>query len=72
MTHFVWYLEREKRYDIETLPNRPLSKEKFYWKIMHKKLVADPFSINPKQSKTSMECKKLFKNTIFWKKIIKS
>ena len=37
ITHFVWCLGREKRYDIETLSiDRVLSKEHFYWKIMQK------------------------------------
>ena len=35
--HFVWYLERETRCDIETLSiDRELNKEYFYEKIMHK------------------------------------
>ena len=36
--HFVWYLENEKRYDIETLPiDRILNKkEHFYGKIIQK------------------------------------
>ena len=30
VTHFVWYLEKEKRYDIDTLSiNRVSNKEKF-------------------------------------------
>ena len=37
LTHFVWYLAKEKRYDIETLSiGRVLNKEHFYWKIMQK------------------------------------
>ena len=37
ITHFVWYLEKEKRYDIETLSiDRVLNKEHFSWKIMQK------------------------------------
>ena len=57
ITHFVWYLKKEKRYDIETLSiDRVLNKEHFYWKSCRKfcqKLVPDPFLIlvnNPKQS----------------------
>ena len=35
--HLVWYLEKEKRYDIETLSiDRVLNKEHFYGKIMQK------------------------------------
>ena len=38
ITHFVWYLENEKRYDIETLSiDRVLNKEHFYGKIMQKR-----------------------------------
>ena len=37
MTHFVWYLEKEKRYDIETLAiDTVLNKEHFYEKIVQK------------------------------------
>ena len=37
ITHFVWYLEKEKRYDIETLSiDRVLNKEYFYGKVMQK------------------------------------
>ena len=37
IAHFVWYLEKEKRYDIETLSiDRVLNKEHFYRKIMQK------------------------------------
>ena len=35
ITHFVWYLEKEKRYDMETLAiDRVLNKKHFHWKIM--------------------------------------
>ena len=37
ITHFVWYLEKEKRYDIEILSiDRVLNKEHFYGKVMQK------------------------------------
>ena len=37
ITHLVWYMEKEKKYDIETLAiDRALNKEHFYEKIMHK------------------------------------
>ena len=37
MVHFVSYLEKEKRYDIETLStDRVLNEEHFYGKIMQK------------------------------------
>ena len=35
ITHFVWYIEKEERYDIETLSiDRVLNKKHFYGKIM--------------------------------------
>ena len=37
ITHFIWYLEKEKRYDIEPLSiDRVLIKEHFYGKVIHK------------------------------------
>ena len=34
ITHFVWYLGKEKSYDVETLSiDRVLNKENFFWKI---------------------------------------
>ena len=37
ITHFVWYLEKEIRCDIEALSlDRELNKERFYGKIMQK------------------------------------
>ena len=37
IAHFVWYLEKEIRCEIETLSiDRELNKEHFYGKIMHK------------------------------------
>ena len=56
ITHFVWYLGKEKRYDIETLPvDRVLNKKHFmeyHSENVHQKLVPDPLLIlvnNPKQ-----------------------
>ena len=48
ITHFVWYLEKEKSYDIETSSiDRVLNKEHFYGKNnaenVHQKLVPHPF-----------------------------
>ena len=47
VTHFVWYLEKEKEHGIEILSiDRVLNKELFYGQIMykmHQKLVPDPF-----------------------------
>ena len=37
ITHFVWYFEKEKRYEIETFSiDRGLNKEHFYGKVMQK------------------------------------
>ena len=37
ITHFVWYLKKKKRYDIETLTiGRVLNKEHLYWTILQK------------------------------------
>ena len=37
MTHFVWYNQKENRYDTETLSiDRGLNRENFYWKIKQK------------------------------------
>ena len=48
MTHFVWYLEKEKIYDIETLSiDGVLSKEPFYGKIMHKLCTKNQFETPP-------------------------
>ena len=55
ITHFAWYLEKEKSYDIETLSiDRTLGT--FLWKNhaenVHQKLVVNPVLIlvnNPKQ-----------------------
>ena len=56
ITHFAWYLEKEKRYDIKTFSiDRVLNKEHFYGKghaeNVRRKLVPEPFLIlvnNPK------------------------
>ena len=45
--HFVWYLEKEKGYDIETLSiDRVLNKDHFYGKIMQK-MYTKSFSQTP-------------------------
>ena len=37
LTHLLWYLDKEKRYDIETLTiDGVLNKQNFYGKIMQK------------------------------------
>ena len=50
ITDFVWYVEKKKKYVIETLSiDRALNKEHFLWKNhaenVHQKLVPDPFFI---------------------------
>ena len=41
ISHFVWYLEKEKS-DIEILSiDKVLNKEHFYWKIMQKICIRD-------------------------------
>ena len=59
ITHFVWYLKTEKRYDIETLSiDRVVSKEYFYGKIMQK--LCTESLILVKKTKTDIAYKKLF------------
>ena len=68
ITHFVWYLEKEKRCDIETLAiHRVLNKEHFlFWKNyaenVHQKLVADPFLILVNNLKQPLHSRNSFKN----------
>ena len=64
MVHLVWYLEKEKSYDIETLSiDRVLNKEHFYGKIIRKcapKASPEPLFYFGKQPKTAIACKKFF------------
>ena len=64
ITHFVWYFEKEKWYDIEILfVDRVLNKETFYGKIMQKwvpKVSPTPLFNFGKSLKTAIACKKLF------------
>ena len=76
ITHFVWYVGKEKKHDIETLSiDRVLHKEHFYWKIMqqnvHQKLVLDLFLILVNNPKQPLHARSYFKNKIFWKRIVK-
>ena len=61
--HFVWYLDKEKRYDIETLSIYGASdKECFYKKIRQKmcsKATPKPLYNFGKQPKTAIACTKL-------------
>ena len=75
ITHFVWYLAKEIRCDIETLSIiRVLNKEHFLWKNhaenVHQKLVSDPFFILVNNPKQPLHAGTSFKNKIFWKRII--
>ena len=76
ITHFVWYLEKEKRNDTETLfTERVLNKGHFYGKSCKKcapKAFPRPiFNLvnNPKQS---LHARNSFENKIFWKMVIKN
>ena len=76
ITHFVWYLEKKRRCDIETLSiDRELNKEKFYGKIMQKMYTKsyppDPLLILLNNPKQPLHARKSFKNKTFWKRIIK-
>ena len=54
MAHFVWYLDREKRYGIETLSfARVLNKEHLYGKCAPKASPRPPFYFG-KQPKTAI------------------
>ena len=74
ITHFICYLGKEKRYDIETVSiDRVWT---FLWKNHaengHQKLVPDLFFILVNNPKQSLHARNSFKNKIFWKKIIKN
>ena len=75
ITHFVWYLEKERRYDIKTLAiDTILNKEHFCGKINRKcapKASPRPLFIlvNLKQS---LHARNSCKNKIFWKRTIKN
>ena len=59
MTH----LEKEKRYDFETLPiDRVLNKEHFHAEKVNQKLVLDSFLILVNKTKQQLHAKILFKN----------
>ena len=72
--HFIWYLEKEKIYDIETLSiDRVLNKENiFYAENIHQKLVPDPFIILVRNPKQPLHARNSFRNKILSKGIIKS
>ena len=64
VTHLVWYLEKEKKYNNEILSiDRILNKEHFHGKIMQKmctKSCSRPLFYFVKQPKTANACKKYF------------
>ena len=67
--YFVWYLEKEKRYNIETLSiDRVLRKEHFYGKKhaenVHQKLVPDTFLILVYNSKQLLHARNCFKKAL--------
>ena len=74
ITHFVWYLEKEIRYDIETLCiDRVLNIELFYEKSCKKcvpKASPRPFIILLNNPKQRLHARCSFTNKIFWKRII--
>ena len=77
ITHFVWYLEKEKRYDIETLSaDRVLNKKTFLWKNhaedVHQKLVPDPLLILVNNPRQPLHARNSFKSKILWKRFIKN
>ena len=77
ITHFVWYLVKEKRNDTETLSvYRVLNKEHFilenYAANAHQRLIPDLFLILVNKPKQPLLAINSFKNKIFWKRIIKS
>ena len=75
ITYFVWYLEKEKRYDIETLSNdRVLRKEHFHGKSCRNyapKASSKLFLILENNPKQPLHARKCFENKTFWKRIIK-
>ena len=75
MTHFVSYLEKEIRCDIETLPIDSVKYRTFLRKNhaenVHQNLVPDPFLILLNNPKWSLHAKSSFSDKVFWKRIIK-
>ena len=64
LTQFVWYLEKEKSYDIETFSiDSVLLKEHFYgifMEIAHQRLVSDPIFILVNKPKQSLHTRNYF------------
>ena len=73
--HFVWYLEKEKRYHIKTLSidrviSRNIFMEKSYRKCAQKASPRPLFNFG-KYPKQPLHARNSFKNNMFWKRIIK-
>ena len=76
ITHFVWYLEKEIRCDIETSSiDWELHKEHFFWKNhaenAHQKVASDPFLILLNNPKQPLHARNSFNNKTFWKRVVK-
>ena len=77
LTHFVWYLEKEISYDIETLSiDRVLNTEHFYEKIMQKmctpKASPRPLFILLNNPKQPLHARNFFKISYFERGLSKS
>ena len=74
--NFAWYLEKEKRYHVETLAiDLILNKEHFYGRPCRKcapNASPRPLFYFGTQPKTAIACKNFLKNKIFWKAIKKN
>ena len=75
-THVIWYLEKERRSDIETWwIDRVLNKEHLIENVCRKcaqKIDSDPFLILVNSLKQPLHARKSFQNKIFRKRIIKN
>ena len=71
ITHFVWYLEKEKRYGIKTLSVDRIFLWKSHAENVHQNLVPCPFLILMNNLKQLLHARNSFIDKIFWKKIIK-
>ena len=75
ITHFAWYIKKERRHDIETLSvDRVLDKEHFVASSCKKcapKTIPRLFLILLNNSKQPLCARNSFKIKIFWKTIIK-
>ena len=67
--HIVWYLEKERRSDIETWSfEKVLNKEQFYGKSVCRICAPKALVKSPKEP---IHARKSFEDKIFWKMIIK-